>query len=142
MRDIKFRVWNMDEYISLSEALYDFEVVGTQTNKSEIESWYDGVVIEQYTGLKDKNGKEIYEGDIIRIPAKDKFEETNFLAFEIFYHDNDCAPNSCIGFKIGRMKTNGSVCGGFCGYNLLPKTTAKFEIIGNIHENPGLLKEK
>ena len=59
MREIKFRVWNIDEYISLNKAIHDDIVVIQQpssSNDSLIEINWEGVELEQFTGMHDKNG--------------------------------------------------------------------------------------
>ena len=58
MREIKFRVWNMYEYISLNEAIYDGIVYIQQPSSSKnsmIEINWDGVELEQFTGMHDTN---------------------------------------------------------------------------------------
>jgi len=93
----------------------------------------------QFTGLTDKNGKEIYEGDILRIPANDSWDEKNYSCFEVFFHDGDSNTDYNIGFTMGRMHNHGSVCGGAI-LPFKPKTVKKMVIIGNIYENPELWK--
>ena len=95
--------------------------------------------VGQFTGLYDKNGKEIYEGDILRYPAKDKSQEENFVSFEVFWHDNDCADNH-IGWQIDRRHFHGCICGTSDISTFLPKYIKKMVIIGNIHDNPELLE--
>jgi len=90
---------------------------------AEFRSDRDPAAIMQYTGLKDKNGKEIYEGDIVK---------GNLI------------------YKGGKLMTMGCVeynnsFGAFClrndgGQTFFDKHyLGDFEIIGNIHENPDLL---
>ena len=58
MREIKFRVWNIDGYISLNEAIYDDIVYIQQPSSSKnsmIEINWDGVELEQFTGMHDTN---------------------------------------------------------------------------------------
>jgi uncharacterized phage protein (TIGR01671 family) len=95
--------------------------------------------VGQFTGLYDKNGNEIYEGDILRYPAKDKYQEENFVSFEVFWHDNDCADNH-VGWQIDRRHFHGCICGTFDISTFLPRYTKKMVIIGNIHDNPELLE--
>ncbi len=73
--------------------------------------------VGQYTGLCDKNGKKIFEGDVVR-------DKTNRVVYEIFYC-NDSA-----------MFIKESVLRSSLGNPL------HLEVIGNIHDNPELLKER
>lgn len=59
MREIKFRAWNTDKkYMTPSFSIY-------KVNLFEDDNKHDWLML-QYTGLKDKNGKEIYESDVVR----------------------------------------------------------------------------
>lgn len=55
-REIKFRAWNKDGYMHWSSR-------SGETGFWDIAGVFDAVIIEQFTGLRDKNGIEIYEGD-------------------------------------------------------------------------------
>lgn len=139
-REVKFRIWDKTSNRMLYQD--DFERVELDTKnkmvslvRSEtIESSYvldyeDGIEAEimQYTGFKDAKGKEIYEGDIlsIKIYSGDKVivEGKTVVEFK----------NGCFGVIWGHDKA-------FLSLNSFFK--AKFEVIGNIYENPGLLEGK
>lgn len=73
MREIKFRAWAKGEFDE--SIMLDWE-----TFRHSIAEWIGneerGCVLMQYTGLEDKNGKEIYEGDIVRLNEVIKSENT------------------------------------------------------------------
>lgn len=95
--------------------------------------------IGQYTGLKDANGKDIYEGDLLRFPPKSQREETNYASFEVFFHDGDCCDNH-IGFQMNRAHYHGAVCGG-PALPFQPKWTKKMVVDGNVYDNPELIEK-
>ena len=82
----------------------------------------DDVILEQNTGLKDKNDKEIYEGDIVLVNGNIRY----YVDFEFggFWLNNDN-----IKWKANRAFTH------FVEWN-------DIEVIGNIHENPELLEKE
>lgn len=80
----------------------------------------DPATIGQYTGLKDKNGMRIFEGDIVRVFFVDA-EEVG----EIVWNEEV--------FKFAFMSQDG------CRYGI--DSTVEFEIIGTVHDNPELLQK-
>ena len=104
MRIIKFRAWHKNT----KTMAYDVTPFQRDNNTE----------VMQYTGLKDKNGKEIYEGDLIK-------SERHKYPHKIKY---------TLGAFVGEM-----VKGKFEGY-ADGIFFDRFEVIGNIYENPELLK--
>lgn len=125
MREIKFRVWDKtaDKFRDLM--VYDVKN-GKVVVRFPIETLKKGEYqLEQYTGLKDKNGKEIYEGDI----AKFKNFNNKLMVGEIKYSTEDAM------FRLEYTNNSGYQDWDYASrFNL--------EIIGNIHENPELLEDK
>ena len=103
-REIKFRVWKNNTMLQVGDGVLK-EIYFDENNWNEDK---DGVLM-QYIGLKDKNGKEIYEGDIIKTPLSHMFRSN---IYEVKYHQNRFTPDD--------------ICDG------------DVEIIGNIFENPNL----
>jgi uncharacterized phage protein (TIGR01671 family) len=124
MREIKFRAW--------SEAnggmCYDVDIIGGQPRIGA--TVYLGAKLMQFTGLKDRNGKEIYEGDIARYhPVLDedaRREEDE--RYQVAYH----APYWMLESKDGAWS---NAQGGNAWW------AAQVEVVGNIYENPELLTQ-
>ena len=117
MREIKFRAWDLNNRKMYDSYIVDengsFCVDGDFTNNCEC-SEEDRVIQMQFTGLKDKNGKEIYEGDIIE---------------QIFYGDEI----SKIMLVVEDIRNLESIR---CG------SSKENKIIGNIYKNPEFAEQK
>lgn len=130
-REIKFRVWNKeikiweDNYcitkdgsVLLSPSCYD--PVITKTND---------VVLMQYTGLKDKNEREIYEGDILTDHSKRPTSMREVNGEVIFFEDYG-------GYAVAIYSDDYRER---YIYELRSIVAKEYEIVGNIYENPELL---
>lgn len=93
----------------------------------------DYKTVGQYTGLTDKNGKKIFEGDIIIFNRKRNLPNTNQTPEVIIYNQRDCAFQRYPYFQ--------SVTKGGAGKLIQTDMMSECEVIGNIHDNPELLKE-
>ena len=114
MREIIFRAWDGDKYHYGGFVVHPDGKMEYPEGGWDVHGCDDGDLLEQYTGLKDKNGKKIFEGDIVRCNALDTIE--------------DCCIEDVR--KIPTPLFWGNVY----------KNNANMKIIGNIHDNPELLE--
>ena len=122
----KFRVWNKktESFIDYGDLMLDLKNAKVYAGDVGIPEYTmdvtKQVILMQYTGLKDKNGVEIYEGDI--------------LYFEPYgTHTNDRVVEYIDGAYHGRLIRN--------GYSkLLAECVYETKVIGNVYENQGLLE--
>ena len=93
---------------------------------------------QQYTGLKDKNGKEIYEGDIYKCDYNDTFD---FAYYQVVWDEEKGQWwGECVALHHKNTGYKDISRGGFCESSVA--SSVNIEIIGNIHEHPHLLEQK
>ena len=127
---IKFRAWNktleemgkvkrirFDDEGNVTTVLFRGRDLGTNTHADEIE-------LMQSTGLKDKNGKKIFEGDIVDYKGREAVVKWHGSYASFIYRFVDGLQE-----RVSEWDPLFLAC-----YN--------FEVIGNIYENPELLEEK
>lgn len=129
MREIKFRAWDkidkwMDDefYLNSKGNVFDSPSITYNTPNIEIEQ-VDHLIIMQYTGLKDANGVEIFEGDILK---------TYQGNFQVVF----AGPWIELKNKHGDYNNLDE----YYGYITQYHNWEEFEVIGNIHANPELLE--
>lgn len=125
MREIKFRAWNKKAKIMFQDVGFD------QTSHSG-----DTIVYLQYTGLKDKNDKEIYEGDIIRFTSTSakKRKAGKYNDMVVVWGANT-ATRKTGWYMVWRVAETNT-------YNRLENAVNdNHEVIGNIYENKELLND-
>ena len=126
-REIKFRAWDKEkkELFSLGNPL-----LPKYRNSLKEYGEYE---LMQYTGLKDKNGKDIYDGDLLKYVNSKGVSFANSLHQVIYQESRGRFALKVLDDKINEPRS------------LVQRSASwdnsRFQIIGNIYENPELLKE-
>lgn len=127
-RIIKFRIWDktLKCYSMPGDSIFERKRSLRGLISYNIDGLSSNFILQQFTGLFDKNGKEIYEGDITKLHDK-IFEVLNGS----YFTKNDVGHGIHLAENGNKDNFPETIC------NL---DSAKIEIIGNIFENPELLK--
>ena len=132
-REIKFRYWDL-----VAEKMLDDDAFETNNLPGDVE-------VMQYTGLKDKNGKEIFEGDVVKTDPdhlalklkspewdrerKEKDYRLDYTKGQVMWQNS--------GWWIGEWYIGATMMNEFALCDCHP---CGLEVIGNVFENPDLVK--
>jgi uncharacterized phage protein (TIGR01671 family) len=166
MREIKFRVWNKNKKKMINVCKLHFGGalgVWGLTAITEMEYWmgaaaegktvrYEDYELMQYTGLKDKNGKEIYERDLIKFTLPEWKLPTGYQDYDGDF-ENDTVSERTIICEVQIRPTRGTgmiyrkdvddeITDINLKYHWFKIHTKTDEIIGNIYENPELINKE
>ena len=135
MREIEFRAWDKNENKMFYNVEHEYDFYeGCETSFGNILDMTEMFEVMQYTGLKDKNGKKIFEGDIVN-----NGENENLIVLWSDYYQSFII-NEKIGLYGDQSDDRLYACDDIEEYEPFNYKCASYEVIGNIYENPELLE--
>ncbi|MDJ8840398.1 YopX family protein [Salmonella enterica] len=125
----KFRAWDkkLKKMFEVSYIDFDTKLIGLNIDLEIIIFDFEDIILMQSTGLKDKNGKEIFEGDILGFET-----DEGILNVNVFWDSK----HALFMFE-SKIHNEEELLA-----ELVENNTYPFEIVGNIYENPELLEVK
>lgn len=158
MREIKYRAWLKEEkrMVNVEDISLDYQQISYKPFKEEdlefqehlktimpgkfqgclSSSLFKEIELMQYTGLKDTNGKEIYEGDIVKINTELFDDLIGIIKFGTKEYKNNSNHSYTYGFYIDILNEPYSHFRG----DMIWYLRNKVEVIGNIYENEDLIR--
>ena len=156
MREIRFRAWDKEEKLMAYDIHDEYDSIGgvrywkngANTDIQPCESSFcsyldsDNYIVMQFSGIRDINGREVFEGDIVKVDRNDSFSSFNnaivgyadtYGAFLLQYTKN-ATPGGIIS-RESIHSEDGMTIYDYC-------TAWEIEVIGNIYENGELLNER
>lgn len=153
MREILFRGkkpqgnWSYGGLIQSANNFY----ISIEIDKGFMCAYVKPETVGQYTGLTDKNGKKIFEGDIVQYLTYDDFDCQSIVKFGKYKQDGsdgEYKASDCLGFYV---EVDNFTCPDWCDneperfhdylkQQSLAEIASQCEIIDNIHDNPELLE--
>ena len=133
MREIKFRAWDGKSVFNVEQITFNEAIWGCDKGRGVSIVFQPHIILMQFTGLHDKNGKEIYEGDIVNVTNKGIYN-----GLKVVVLDDTIL---CYVLVFASEYRNWVGTQGGLGY-LKVSSGIKCELIGNIYETPELLNNK
>lgn len=136
-REIKFRAWNKKDKVMVDVASINFWPDGVLSVLEDVDDaepqLADGYELMQYTGLKDKNGREIYESDILKVTGEDG---ESYVATVKWFGDEGYPAFDLAGIPASWSYDANALA------TIFQSGVETCEVIGNIFEDKQLLERK